>query len=193
MAHRSAIYNYVLRMVANESDAEDLTVSAFEKALKAWDRRPAREEEIRPWLFRIATNCSIDELRKRQRIQWRPWDPVINLFHRNQIAKDDPEAEVLRQETVALMRSALDLLPPHYRAALLLRESQGMSAEEVGRALGISRDAAKVTMYRAREKLRTIYLRLGGEPPSRNGKVNSAAAARANPSSTGDLVGGEPR
>lgn len=180
-------------MVANEPDAEDLTVSAFEKALKAWDRRPAREEEIRPWLFRIATNCSIDELRRRQRIQWRPWDPVVNLFHRNQVAKDDPEAEVLRQETVTLMRSALAQLPPHYRAALLLRESQGMSAEEVGLALGISRDAAKVTMYRAREKLRSIYLRLGGEPPNRNGNVTKLGTVRSSLSSTGDLLGGEPR
>jgi RNA polymerase sigma-70 factor (ECF subfamily) len=193
LAHRSAIYNYVLRMVANDSDAEDLTVTAFEKALKAWDRRPAKVEEIRPWLFRIATNCSIDELRRRQRIQWRPWDPVINLFHRNQVAKDDPEAEVMRQETVELMRAALDKLPPHYRAALLLRESQGMSAEEIGHALGISRDAAKVTMYRAREKLRSIYLQLGGEPPNRNGKVTKQAPVRSNISNKGDQVGSEPR
>lgn len=192
MAHRTAIYGYVLRMVANESDAEDLTVTAFEKALKAWDRRPAKVEEVRPWLFRIATNCCIDELRRRQRIQWRPWAPLVSLFHRNQVARDDPEAEVLRQETVALMQLALAKLPPHYRAALLMRESQGMSAEEVGRAMGISRDAAKVTLFRARERLRSIYLQLGGEPPSRNGKVTARAIA-ASPASTGDLRGGSPQ
>ena len=192
MANRSAIYNYVVRMVSNESDAEDLTVAAFEKALRAWDRRPAKQEEIRPWLFRIATNCCIDELRRRQRIQWRPWDPLTSLLHRNQVAKDDPEAEVIRQEAVELMRLALAQLPPHYRAALLLRESHGLSVEEVGNALGISRDAAKVTMYRAREKLRSIYLSLGGEPLNPNVKINKPAITGLGLSRTADLVGSEP-
>ncbi len=178
-------------MVANEADAEDLTLAAFEKALRAWERRPANGAEIRPWLFRIATNCCLDELRRRQRVQWRPWDPLISLFHRNQVAKDDPEAEVLRQETVALMQTALAKLPSHYRAALLLRESHGMSTQEIGQALGISRDAAKITLFRARERLRSVYLELGGEPPSRNGRAT--APTDASPSPAGDLGGGDPR
>ena len=162
--YRVAIYTYVRRLLANEADAEDLTVTAFEKALRAWDRRPA-DEEIRPWLFRIATNACLDELRRRQRIQWQPWNAFLRLFHSSQVAPDDPEEETLRREKAGLVRAALARLSPRDRAALILREYQGMPVDDVGRALGISRGAAKITLFRARERLRTAYLQLGGELP----------------------------
>jgi RNA polymerase sigma-70 factor (ECF subfamily) len=120
---------------------------------------------MRPWLFRIATNSCLDELRRRQRIRWRPWDSFVSVFHPSQIAPDDPEKEILRSERVSLVRAALEKLSPRDRAALMLREYQGMSVEEVGQTLNISREAAKVTLFRARERLRAAYLQLGGEPP----------------------------
>ena len=166
-AHKTAIYSYALRMMRNEADAEDQTLATFEKALRAWERRPP-DDEMRPWLFRIATNSCLDELRKRRRIQWRPWDVFISIFHHSQVATDDPEEEAIRHEKVALVRAALDRLSPRDRAALTLREYQGLSTEEVGRALGISTDGAKVALFRARERLRAAYLQLGGEfPPGR--------------------------
>ena len=163
-AHGAAVYNYVLRMVANEADAEDLTLAAFEKALRAWRRRPP-DGQLRAWLLRIATNTCLDELRRRQRAQWRPWHVVAGLFHRHQVAPDNPEEEVLRRETAALVQRALAQLSPRDRAALLLRESHGLSVQEVGQVLGISTTAAKVALYRARERLRAAYLRVGGEFP----------------------------
>lgn len=162
--HKTAIYRYVRRLVANEADAEDLTVTAFEKALKAWERRPP-EGEMRPWLFRIATNACLDELRRRQRVQWQPWNRFVNLFHPNQVAPDNPEEETLRREKAGVVRAALSRLAPRDRAALILREYQGLSVDDVGRALGISRGAAKITLFRARERLRAAYVQLGGELP----------------------------
>src|SRR5512146_1021864 len=79
LTYRGPIYGYVRRMVSDETDAEDLTVVVFEKALRAWDRRPQVEAEIRPWLFRIATNACLDELRRRQRIHFSPWETFIGL------------------------------------------------------------------------------------------------------------------
>ncbi|MGH2461416.1 MAG: RNA polymerase sigma factor [Chloroflexota bacterium] len=163
-AHRTAIYSYVRRLVANEADAEDLTVTAFEKALRAWERRPP-VAEMRPWLFRIATNACLDELRRRKRVQWQPWSTFTSLFHPSQVATDDPEGEALRHEKAGVIRSALALLPPRDRAALILREYQGLPVDDIGRALGISRGAAKITLFRARERLRSAYLQLGGELP----------------------------
>lgn len=162
--HRTAIYSYVRRLVANEADAEDLTVTAFEKALRAWERRPP-VAEMRPWLFRIATNACLDELRRRKRVQWQPWSKFTSLFHPSQVATDDPEGEVLRREKAGVVRSALALLSPRDRAALILREYQGLPVDDIGRALGISRGAAKITLFRARERLRSAYLQLGGELP----------------------------
>lgn len=161
---RTAIYGYVRRLVTNPADAEDLTILAFEKALRAWERRPP-SAEIRPWIFRIATNTCLDELRRRQRVQWQPWLVVARLFHPAQIAPDDPEEEVLRQERARLIRAALGSLSARDRAALILRECQGLPVDEVASALGISRGAAKIALFRARERLRAAYLQLGGELP----------------------------
>jgi RNA polymerase sigma-70 factor, ECF subfamily len=161
--HSSAIHNYAFRMLGRAEDAEDLTVLVFEKALRAWDRRPV-DAELRPWLFRIATNSAIDELRRRKLIQWRPWETFVGLFHPAQVAPDSPEREALRGETISLVRAALAELSPRDQAALILREHQGLSVEEIAKALGISHGAAKVALFRARERLRESYLKLGGEP-----------------------------
>lgn len=174
LAHRAAIYGHVLRMLSGEGDAEDLTVAVFEKALRAWERRPP-EDEMRPWLFRIATNSCLDELRRRKRIQWRPWDALADFFQSSQRAPDDPEREVLQKERADLLHSALAQLSPRDRAALIMRECYGLSNEEVGQALGTSRDGAKMALFRAREKLRSMYLQLGGEPP---GNARGAAVRR---------------
>jgi len=164
LAYRTPLYGHALRMIGNEADAEDLAVAAFEKALKAWDRRPP-DNEMRPWLFRITTNCCLDELRRRKLIQWSPWDTFVSLFHPSQVASDDPEREALRGEKADLVQMALSRLSPRDRAALVMRESYGLSMEEVGKVLEISRDAAKMMMFRARERMRTAYLEVGGEPP----------------------------
>lgn len=189
LAHRAAIYGHVRRMVLDEVDAEDLTVTVFEKALRAWERRPP-EGELRPWLFRIATNACLDELRKRQRIQWRPWDVFISLFHPSQVAPDDPEREVLRHEKADLMHSALARLSPRDRAALVMRECYGLSNDEVGHALGTTRDGAKMTLFRARERLRSIYLQMGGEPPE---GARSAAPRPARADRSAIPAKGDPR
>jgi len=179
LAHRTAIYGHVLKMLADESEAEDTTVTVFEKALRAWDRRPP-PEEMRPWLFRIATNTCLDQLRRRNRIQWRPWDAFASIFHPSQVAPDDPEREAIRQEGAELIRSALARLSPRDRAALIMRECYGLSNEEVGKALNTTRDGAKMALFRARERLRAAYIQLGGEPPM---------GAKSRPVATGRTVG----
>ncbi len=177
LAHRTAIYGHVRRMIMNEEDAEDLTVTVFEKALRAWDRRPP-ENEMRPWLFRIATNSCLDELRRRKRIQWSPWEAFTSLFHPSQVAPDDPEREAIRAEKADMVHSCLARLSPRDRAALVMRECYGLSNEEVAKVLGTTRDGAKMTLFRARERLRAIYLQMGGDlPEGRTAATGRAARA----------------
>jgi RNA polymerase sigma factor (sigma-70 family) len=176
IAYRGVIYGHVLKMMGSEADAEDLTVTAFEKAMRAWERRPP-EDELRPWLFRIATNACLDELRRRQRIQWRPWDLFAGVFHPSQVAPDSPEREVLRNERADLVHEALARLAPRDRAGLIMRECYGLSNEEVGKVLNLSRDGAKMMLFRARERLRAAYLQLGGEPPADTGRRSSRRQA----------------
>lgn len=174
---RTAIYGYVRRLVTNPEDAEDLTILAFEKALRAWDRRPA-PAELRPWLFRIATNTCLDELRRRQRARWQPGRVLAQLLDLDQVAPDNPEEEVVRRENASVIRLALGYLSTRDRAMLILRECQGLAVAEIAETFGISRGAAKIALFRARERLRAAYLQLGGELP-RDYWTSRALAAHA--------------
>ena len=158
------IYGYVLRMIGDAEDAADLTVTSFEKALKAWPKRPA-DLRVRPWLYRIATNTCLDELRRRRLIRWLPL-AVFGESAPHPVASDDPEDSAVRGENRREVRAALAKLPDKYRTALLLREGEGLSCEQIGETLGISRAAAKVLLFRARERLREAYFSLNSEARS---------------------------
>ncbi|MDA8217952.1 MAG: sigma-70 family RNA polymerase sigma factor [Dehalococcoidales bacterium] len=161
--YQTPIYNYALRMLGDADNAYDATLTSFEKAYKAWPRL-ADDADVRAWLYRITTNTCLDELRRRKIIRWQPWEKFTSVFHPKQVAPDSPEREAVRGERATLVRSALQQLPPKYRAALVMRECQDLSCEEIGEALGISRGAAKLVLLRARRKLKDVYLSLGGEP-----------------------------
>src|SRR5919198_4165799 len=70
--HYSAVFRQVQRLMRDPDDSYDLTLTAWEKAHRAWDRRPVVAMEIKPWLFRIARNACVDELRRRQLVRWEP-------------------------------------------------------------------------------------------------------------------------
>jgi len=67
--HYSAVFRQVQRLMRDPDDSYDLTLTAWEKAQRAWDRRPLVALEIKPWLFRIARNACVDELRRRQLVR----------------------------------------------------------------------------------------------------------------------------
>src|ERR1700732_4565776 len=68
--HYSAVFRQVQRLMRDPGDSYDLTLTAWEKAQRAWDRRPNVAVEIKPWLFRIARNACVDELRRRPLVRW---------------------------------------------------------------------------------------------------------------------------
>ena len=173
--HYSAVFRQVQRLMRDPDDSYDLTLTAWEKAQRAWDRRPSVALEIKPWLFRIARNACVDELRRRQLVRWEPLDGA--RYGRSQsgdsavaaaalLTSDshDPEREVLRGERAELVRRALHRLPYRYRTCLLMREAEGLSCEEIGSRLHLSSGAVRTTLCRARQRLRVEYVALGGEP-----------------------------
>ena len=171
--HYAAVFRQVQRLMRDPDDSYDLTLAAWEKAHKAWDRRPPIALEIKPWLFRIARNACVDELRRRQLVRWEPLEGTRrdNAGERYVapaalLASDtnDPEREALRGERAALIRTALRRLPVRYRTCLLLREAEGLSCEEIGARLQLSSGAVRTTLCRARQRLRVEYVALGGEP-----------------------------
>jgi RNA polymerase sigma-70 factor (ECF subfamily) len=131
--------------------------------------------EIKPWLFRIARNACVDELRRRQLVRWEPLEGSRGAVRDNGetpvapaalLTSDtnDPEREALRSERAELVRAALRRLPSRYRTCLLLREAEGLSCDEIGARLHLSSGAVRTTLCRARQRLKVEYVALGGEP-----------------------------
>ena len=169
--HYPAVFRQVQRLMRDPDDSYDLTLTAWEKAQRAWDRRPSVAVEIKPWLFRIARNACVDELRRRQLVRWEPLEGTRRPGQDNPVApaslltsdSHDPEGEALRSERADLVRRALRRLPHRYRTCLLMREAEGLSCEEIGSRLHLSSGAVRTTLCRARQRLRTEYVALGGE------------------------------
>src|SRR5437868_14301920 len=122
--HYSAVFRQVQRLMRDPDDSYDLTLAAWEKAHRAWDHRPPVALEIKPWLYRIARNACVDELRQRQLVRWEPLEGTrrgqtgeVTVAPAALLSSDshDPEREVLRTERADLVRQALHRLPARYR------------------------------------------------------------------------------
>src|ERR1041384_617693 len=138
--HYSAVFRQVQRLMRDPDASYDRPRAAWEKAQRAWDRRPMVALEIKPWLFRIARNACVDELRRRQLVRWEPLEgsrrsatgEITSTVPAALLSSEthDPEREVLRSERADLVRKALRRLPNRYRTCLLMREAEGLSCEE---------------------------------------------------------------
>jgi RNA polymerase sigma factor (sigma-70 family) len=126
--------------------SEDVTQDAFSKALLAL-RGSEAEIELRPWLYRIVRNTALNDLRDR--------GPVAEQLTEAMTAGgSSAAAEVERREELADLMKRLSALPEPQRAAIVMRELEGLSHEEIASALGVSGGAARQAIYRARAALR---------------------------------------
>jgi len=150
------------RMLRNEEDARDAVQEAFLSAFKALDGFDGHCQLV-TWLHRIAVNAALMKLRRARR---RPESPIEDLLpdfdetghHLSSIEpwRPQPLAELEREEVRSSVRAAIDRLPDSYRTVLLLRDLEEMSTEETARVLGLSANAVKVRLHRARQALRTV-------------------------------------
>jgi RNA polymerase sigma-70 factor (ECF subfamily) len=146
-ASRDDIFAYVATLLNDRAAAEDITALAFERAYrrrKTFDRRRGEE---RAWLFGIARNAALDELRRRKRLASLTVDP-------EDVSEtgDDDGAEVALRRTA--VRAALAELAPRDREVIALKFHAGLRNTELARVLGVSETAAGTLLYRAMEKLR---------------------------------------
>lgn len=145
----SDVHAYVQSLVRERSVAEDVTAAAYERAWRRRDSFDPRRGSQRAWLFGIARNAALDELRRRRRtaaLVGDPPDPAV----------PDPglsEEEAERRATVA---AALARLTPRERELVALRFHGGLSTAEVARVLGVSERAAAMRVHRAVTRLREL-------------------------------------
>lgn len=141
---------YIHSLVNDWELAYDLTQETYLRLHQARDRLPNVENQ-RAWVYRIATNLAINEIKRRKRFAWLPWNQAQE---RVDFAWNEREATLDHQ---AAVNHTLAQLAPEYRAPLLLYSSYGFSVREVAEALQLSESAVKVRLHRARERFRQLY------------------------------------
>jgi RNA polymerase sigma factor (sigma-70 family) len=143
--YNQRLYRYCLAIVANAQDAQDALQNTMVKVLRALpeDERPIK---LKPWLYRIAHNESIELLRHRR--DARQLDAEL-VAPGSGLAEEAASRERLRR-----LISDLNDLPQRQRGALVMRELGGLDFAEIGAALGISSRVARQTLYEARLSLR---------------------------------------
>jgi RNA polymerase sigma-70 factor (TIGR02960 family) len=157
--HRRELHVHCYRMLASYDDAEDAVQETY---LRAWRGREGFDgDNVRAWLYRIATHVCIDRSRSRQRrvaagveVSWLTAYPDTLL---DEVATDTagPDQAYVARETIELaFLTALQVLPPRQRATLLAREVLGLPAADTARLLETSVAAANSALQRARETMR---------------------------------------
>lgn len=144
---RDDVYAYVATLLRDPASAEDVTALAFERAYRRRRTFDRRRGEERAWLFGIARNAALDELRRRRRMA----DPVPDLADESSRTVEDHAEIALRRTAV---RSALMALEPRDREIVALKFHAGLSNAELARVLGVSESAAGTKLHRVMKKLR---------------------------------------
>ena len=151
--HNERLYRAARAIVRDESEAEDVMQQAYVNAYTNL-RQFNKQAQFSTWLTRIAINESLARVRRRRR--YEPFEedrPNVEAFVKRDIPCD-PEREAASGELRVLLESAIDRLPDGAREVFMLRDVEGLSTSEVGSALGISDDAVKARLSRARAALR---------------------------------------
>jgi RNA polymerase sigma factor (sigma-70 family) len=144
---RDDIYAYVCTLLRDRSAAEDVTAQAFERAYRRRRTFDRRRGEERAWLFGIARNAALDELRRRRRLAALVSEPRV----------DAPEPEGEGLETAlrrTAVRAALAQLTGRDRELIALKFHAGLSNGEIAQVLGVSESNAGTLLHRAITRLR---------------------------------------
>jgi RNA polymerase sigma-70 factor (ECF subfamily) len=162
-AHQGRVFGFAMRMCRNVEDAKDILQETFLGMIRSV-REFREESKFSTWLYRIAANAclkkrrrgvhdptperelSLDDLMPRPDAEGRK--PEISDW------SEDAERALLRGELSDRMEAAIDKLPKEYKIVLVLRDVEGLSAEETAQALGLSVPAVKSRLHRARTFIR---------------------------------------
>lgn len=153
--YKRPVYHMILKMVRNVDDAEDLTIESFAKAFKSLHRFK-KDFTFSTWLFRIATNNTIDHIRKKK----------LNTLSISNTFTDDngegvsidvedenlnPQEEAIKAQKEELIQVFVDKLPPKYQKLVRLRYFNELSYEEIAAEIEAPLGTVKAQLHRARE------------------------------------------
>jgi RNA polymerase sigma-70 factor (ECF subfamily) len=160
--HVSRLTAVAKRITNNEEDARDAVQDAFMSAFRSVESF-AGESRLSTWLHRIVVNACLMKLRSRRRRPEESIEPLLPAFQEDghhaalfRAWDDDVHGAMEREERCAVVRRCIAELPETYRTVLLLRDIEGLGSEETARLLGVTSNAVKIRLHRARQALRTL-------------------------------------
>jgi len=163
MPYATRLYRSGLRLTGNAHDAEDVRQETLLKITARLDQfaggQTGPRDDLHAWVSRIATNASIDVIRRRREGKVFSLDQTGNFSDEPWAAQipsasANPEQGFLRQESRRLLASAISELPPDLRQVCLLMDVLNYSTQEVADHVGVSNVAVRLRLFRAHRKLR---------------------------------------
>ncbi|HXG39011.1 MAG TPA: sigma-70 family RNA polymerase sigma factor [Bacteroidota bacterium] len=156
--YQRQVANIIYLTLGDRSQIEDLTQETFIRVYRSLDKF-AFDSSFYSWLYRIAVNLCIDEMRRRKIKRTLSLD----FFSESRLEREETSVtqrsgadEVLDKEKRATILAALDKLSPEYKAVIVLREYNDLSYAEIAKILKISPQAVKSRIFRARSELRKL-------------------------------------
>ena len=174
--HKDAIYGYARYLLGNDDDGEDVTQDVFIRLWRERDRVP--EGARRSWLFRVCRNACIDQMRRREvrnrgtaatRVASQAWGlaarrgaavhPILDVTDRGRQA-----VQMERQLEVSDVLTVMSALPEPARSVIVLRDVYDQTYADITRILEMPLSSVKVTLHRARRKVRGLLNEMETEP-----------------------------
>jgi RNA polymerase sigma-70 factor (ECF subfamily) len=156
LRYQHKVVKLVARLLRDPAEAEDVAQEAFVKAYRALGTFRG-DSQFYTWLYRIAVNTARNSIASRQR---RPVDYEADLSENEQTAvetrmrhDDTPEAAALSEEIRLTVGRAVEALPEDLRTAIMLREIEGLSYEEIATAMDCPVGTVRSRIFRAREAI----------------------------------------
>ncbi len=151
--YSASLFKRAYQLVGNQSDAEDVVQETFVRAFRGLDSF-AGQANLSTWLFRIVTNCALDNLRSRKRHP--DWEGEALSHHQDSWSdgRACPERHVLGREQGDLVNALIEKLPPKEKTSFVLRHFHHENIATIAAHLDIQPGAAKHAIFRAVRKLR---------------------------------------
>jgi len=167
--HTGRLLAVARRYLRQEEDARDAVQEGFVAAFRSIGRFEGTSS-LSTWLHRIVINCCLMKLRSGRRRPETSIEELLPSFdetgHRVLDGAELPEtaeAAIERGETKRRVRAAIARLPESHRTVLMLRDIEEVSTSDAARMLGLTSNAVKIRLHRARQALRTILVQGGGQ------------------------------
>ncbi|HET7616723.1 MAG TPA: RNA polymerase sigma factor SigW [Bacillales bacterium] len=155
--YQNKVYQICLRLIGNRQEAEDLAQEAFLRAYLNIDSYHI-DKKFSSWLFRIATNLTIDRLRKKKPDYYLDAEisgtDGVTMYAQLASNQELPEDQVVGLELQEKVQHEVMQLPPKYRSAIVLKYMEDLSLKEIGEILNIPVATVKTRIHRGREALR---------------------------------------